>query len=108
MIDPVVIIRRTPVVNELGENTLQEQGFNTFGSVQPVSGKTLIRVPEALRVVNQMSFWIKGQIISDGTCKYPDILVFNGQRYAVQMVFDWTHWGAGWSEGTCVREKIAA
>jgi len=104
-VDPMVIIRRTPFVDNLGQNQLKEQGFNTYGSIQSISGKTLQRIPEALRVANGMSFFVKGQIIADGTCRYPDILVFNGVRFAVQVVFDWCNWGEGYSEGTCVREK---
>lgn len=107
-IDPLILIHRKPTVDTYGENKLIEQGFPTYGSVQPVSGKTLQRLPEALRVANVQSFWIKGQIVSDGSCAYPDIIVFRGQRYAVQVVFDWTHWGQGWCEGTCIREKPAA
>lgn len=107
MVDPIVHIHRKSWVNEYGENVLTEQGFPTYGSVQPASGKTLMRLPELYRVVNVMSFWLRGKIITDGSSKYPDLLVFNGQRYAVQVVFDWTNWGDGWCEGTCVREKPA-
>lgn len=106
-VDPIVIIRRTPSVDDLGQNRLREQGFSTWGSVQPVSGKTLQRLPEAFRVASVMSFWVKGKIYADGTNRYPDILSFKGERYAVQVIFDWTAWGEGWCEGTCVREKPA-
>lgn len=105
LVDPIIVIRRIPNIDEYGENKLKEQGFNTIGSVQPASGKTLQRLPDAFRVANVSSFWIKGKIVSDGQCQYPDILVFNGVRFAVQVIFDWTNWGEGFCEGTCVREK---
>lgn len=108
MVDPMVIIRRNECVDPYGDNQLKEQGFNTWGVIQPASGKTLQRIPEAFRVANVMSFWVKGKIITDGKGRYPDILVFHGERYAVQLVFDWMNWGEGWCEGTCVREKPAA
>lgn len=104
-VDPVVLTHRKPLVDNFGQNTLTEQSFQTVGSVQPISGKTLARLPEALRIANVMSFWIQGTIVSDGNCQYPDVISFKGVRFAVQMVFDWTNWGAGWCEGTCVREK---
>jgi hypothetical protein len=107
LVDPIIIVRRTPITDSYGENQLKEQGFPTYGSVQPASGKTLQRIPEALRIAGVNSFWVKGEIISDGTCRYPDVLVFRGSRYAVQVIFDWTAWGQGWAEGTCVREKPA-
>ena len=107
MVDPIIHIYRSSCVNSLGQNELTEQGTPTFGSVQSVSGKTLQRIPEAFRVVGVMSFWIKGKIITDGRGRYPDVLVFRGDRYLVQVVFDWTNWGQGWCEGTCVRERLA-
>lgn len=104
-VDPVVLIHRTPTVNSYGQNVLSEQSVQTFGSVQPASGRTLQRLPEALRVANVSSFWIQAGIVADGSSQYPDLISFKGQRYAVQVVFDWTNWGAGWCEGVCVREK---
>lgn len=104
-VKPITHIKRTSLVNNYGQNEVKEQGFPTFGCVQPATGKTLQRLPEALRVVDVMSFWLKGKISSDGCGKYPDVLVSSGQRYQVQVVFDWTDWGNGWCEGTCVREK---
>jgi hypothetical protein len=104
-IDPVILIHRKPWIDEYGENKLLEKGFPTYGCVQPASGKTLQRLPEALRIANVNSFWIKGLIVSDGSCAYPDIINFRGTRYAVQVIFDWTNWGEGFCEGTCVREK---
>lgn len=104
-VDPVTIINRTPTVNDFGENTLVECQVDTWGSVQPAPTKTIMRLPDALRVADVSEFWVKGRIIADGTYKYPDILVFNGKRYQVQTIQDFTNWGAGWCAGTCVVEK---
>lgn len=104
-VDAITLIHRTPNVDDFGNNQLTERSEPTYGSVQPASGRTLQRLPEALRVANVSSFWVKGKIVSDGSCQYPDIISFKGQRYAVQVVFDYTNWGEGWCEGTCVREK---
>lgn len=103
----VTLIQRSASVNGYGKNEIKETGIATFGCVQPASGKTLQRLPEALRVVDVQSFWVKGKIIADGACKYPDIIVSKGVRYTIQVVFDWSQWGQGWCEGTCVREKPA-
>ncbi len=105
-VDPIVVVKRTPSINSYGQNELSECKFQSHGSVQSVSGKTLQRLPEALRVANLYSFWVRGNITADGTQKYPDQLVFRGQKYNVQHIFDWTNWGAGWCEGTCIRERI--
>lgn len=104
-VDELTLIHRFSTVNSLGENVVTETNFATVGSVQPASGKTLSRLPDALRVSNISSFWIKADIVVDGTGKYPDIISFRGKRFQVQTVFDWQNYGAGWTEGTCVAEK---
>jgi len=106
-VDPIQLVTRVPTVNGYGENTLVETTLTSVGSVQPASGRTLQRLPEALRVANVSSFWFKGEIIATAPSRYPSILVFRGKRYQVQVVFDWTNWGAGWCEGTCVQEAPA-
>lgn len=101
--DKVTLITRVSRINGLGENVITEQCLDSYGSVQPASGKTMQRLPEALRVANVSSFWFKGEILPPDM--YPSILVFGGRRFQVQSVLDWANWGAGWSEGTCVAEK---
>lgn len=106
-VDPMAIIFRVPTVNSFGENSTVETTLDTIGSIQPASGKALNRLPEALRIENMMSFWYKGDITVSGPGKYPSVLVFKGNRYQVKNVFDWSNWGAGWSEGLCVQENIS-
>lgn len=104
-VGPLTHIKRKSTVNEFGQNTLCESGSPSHGCIQPATGKTLARLPEAFRVADVQSFWLKGVITADSRNKYPDILVKNGNRYTVQIVFDWSDWGQGWCEGTCVRER---
>ena len=106
-VDEVELITRTPFINSLGENELKEVVCQTVGSVQPASGRVLQRIPEALRVANMSSFWLKGTITASSPGKYSSILVFRGKRYQVQTVFDWTNFGEGYCEGTCVAEVPA-
>lgn len=106
-VDPVIHIARIPQVNSKGQNILTSQEIKTVGCVQPASGRTINRLPEALRVANVSEFWLKGLIAASQPGKYPDVLVFNGFRYQVQMVFDWTQWGGGWCEGACIAQVPA-
>lgn len=106
-VDPISIVSRVPFVNNLGENTISETTVLSVGSVQPASGSVLQRVPEALRVANLRTFWVKGNIEFSEAGKYPVILVFKGKRFQVQLVFDWTNFGQGWCEGTCVAEALS-
>lgn len=103
-VDGMALITRTPTVNTLGENVVTEMTLNSFGSVQPASGRTLARLPEALRLENVQSFWFRGVIVATAPNQYPCILVFKGFRYQVRNVMDWSTWGRGWTEGLCVAE----
>jgi hypothetical protein len=107
-VSPVTHLGRAYQVNGRGETVLQECKVETFGSVQPASGRTLNRLPEALRQANVQSFWLQSKIVSCEPGKYPDILIFKGNRYQVQIVWDWTDWGEGWCEGTCVAQRPAS
>ncbi|MDH4163323.1 MAG: hypothetical protein OEW15_11640 [Nitrospirota bacterium] len=106
-VDRMTVVTRTPVVNSKGENVITDVPLETVGSVQPASGRTIQKLPEAMRVANISSFWFKGKIIASEPGKYSSIIVFKGLRYQVQTVFDWSNWGAGWSEGTCIAEVPA-
>jgi hypothetical protein len=104
-VDPIQVITRRPSVNSLGENYLKETTLNSIGSVQPASFKTVQKLPEAMRVANVSSFWFKGKIQASAPGVYSSILVFHGIRYQVQTVADYSNFGAGYTEGTCVAEK---
>lgn len=103
-VDKISLITRTPTVNALGENVISEKSIESYGSVQPASGKDLLRLPEALRLKDVSIFYFQGEIIATAPGKYSSILVFNGKRYQVQNILDWSNFGAGWTQGSCVAE----
>lgn len=104
--DPMAIIRRSSTVTTRGENLVRESSTNSVGCIQPTDGKTLKRLPEALRNEQLVSFWFKGEVGTTANCDYPSILLFRGRRYQIRHVFDWSNWGEGWSEGVCVAENL--
>lgn len=107
-VDTLSLIHRTPTVNAMGENVIVEDDpFVTVGSVQPASTKQIMRLPEALRLADVRSFFIKAEIKADGSSVYPDIIVFQGKRFQVQTAASWLNYGAGWNEGVCVGEVPA-
>jgi hypothetical protein len=106
-VDPIQVISRVPTVDSFGQNSLMESTLNTYGSVQPATGRSIARIPEALRVANMSNFWYKGEIVASAAGEYATILVFNGQRYQVKNVFDYSNWGQGFCEGLCVGEVPA-
>lgn len=106
-VDDICLVDRVPSINSFGENTLKETSFKTVGSVQPATAKVIQRLPEMLRVANLSSFWFKGNIVASASGKYTSVLVFKGLRYQVQTVADWSNFGQGYCEGTCVAEVPA-
>lgn len=104
-VDTISLIHRTTTVNTKGENVLVETPVSTIGSVQPASGKEMQRVPDALRMRDVRSFYIKAPILSDGVSQYPDLISFNSIRFQVISSEPWLNFGAGWNRGLCVAEK---
>lgn len=103
-VGPMRQISRRSISNSYGQNIITESSVDTVGSVQPITGREIQRIPEAMRVANMMSFWIKGVIVAVAPGKYSDILVFEGVRFQVMTTNDWSTWGAGYTEGMCVAE----
>lgn len=103
-VDSLTLITRTATVNTKGENIISESSVTTVGSVQPASNKQIQRLPEALRVSDVRSFFIKAEIVTDGTGKYPAVISFGGKRFQVLTSAPWLNFGAGWNEGVCVAE----
>jgi hypothetical protein len=104
-VDAMSLVHRTSTVNSKGENVLVETTVSTFGSIQPISGKELHRIPEALRQSDIRTFYIKAEITTDGTGRYPDILIFKSKRFQVISTSPWLNFGEGWNEGLCVVES---
>ena len=106
-VDKLTQIKRTPQQNTFGENKLGEVKVDTIGVVVPASGKTVFRLPEDMRVAELYEFFLKGTITATEQGKYSDQIVFRGDRYNVQTVFDYSNWGAGYCQGTCIRQVPA-
>lgn len=105
--DNLLLLDRVSKTDLHGENQITDCTIVTVGIVQPASGKTIQRLPEALQVQNVSSFWLKGKIMAAAPGKYTSVIVYKGLRYQIQMVFDWTNWGSGWCEGVCIAEVPA-
>ena len=105
-VDPIQVVTREAYVNYLGESAFREVQLDGVGSVQPADFKTVQKLPEAMRVANVSSFWAKLPILASGPgFLYSSILIFKGVRYQVQTVADWSNWGQGYFEGTCIAQS---
>lgn len=106
-VNQVSLVHRTSTVGTNGKNTLVENTVQTIGSVQPAPAKDIQRLPDTLRMSDVRKFWIKAEILADGSSQYPDIIVFQGKRFQVINTEPWLNYGAGWNAGLCVWEKPA-
>lgn len=106
-VDTISIVSRVPTVDAYGQQTLADTTVVTVGSVQPADQRTVQKMPEAMRVENLSSFWVKGIITASSSGQYSSVLVFQGTRYQVKWVEGWSNFGAGYCEGVCVAEVPA-
>lgn len=106
-VDPIQIIRRTSIVDSHGKNVISELVTNSIASVQPAKFKDIQRLPEAMRLSDIRSFYLRAEIVKDGASDYPDILMFKGKRFQIQTAAPWGNFGSGWFEGIAVAEKPA-
>lgn len=104
-VDAIILTHRTATVNSRGENILVETTSNTIGSVQPANNKELQRLPDALRMRDVRSFYVKAPILTDGSSQYPDLISFGGNRFEILNTEPWLNYGSGWNKGLCVAQK---
>lgn len=90
------IIRRTPSVNQYGENELTTSEENASGSIQPATGETVKRLPEGVQLSDFKTIFTKAVIKADAAGKYVDQVEIKGQRFNVFHVMAWEDFGAGW------------
>jgi hypothetical protein len=107
-VDAITVIHRTATVDQYGVNQIVETAVPSYGCVQPASGESVQRLADALQSSDISSFWVQGRIIADATSSYPDIIVWQGNRFQVQLVNDYMNYGRGYTQGICTRERITS
>jgi len=106
-VNDLQLIHRTAVVSSAGKNVITElTPIDTVGSIQPANQKDILRLPEAMRLKDVRAFWIKAEILTDGSSQYPDIIKFGTKRFQVFAVEPWNNYGEGWNKGICVAEEM--
>lgn len=69
--------------------------FPIRASIQPVSGRDLLRLPEAMRTEQLISIWTATplQTASAPSGNYPDVVTYMGLSFECQTVLDWSESG---------------
>jgi hypothetical protein len=100
------VLRREQVITSQGRGSVQTSTFTAVGSVIPLSDQPMQRgpdqqtLPRLLQVITQ--FRLRG-VSKDpqGNDYQPDLIVWNGDNYVVNKVYDWSHYGAGFVSADC-------
>lgn len=105
-VDPLTLIRRTFTVATTGKAIITETSIPTYGSIQPASAKEIARLPDDLRLSDVRNFYIKIEILQTGSTAYPDVILYQGNRYQVKTAAPWLNYGRGWNVGLCIKETL--
>lgn len=106
-IDPVVLRTATTTVDTYGVNQLSYVNSDAYASVQPADYKELRRLPEEIMMSDVRKFYLKTDLILNGTTAYPDIIVFQGFEFVVMNSAPWGNYGSGYYKGICVRKDLS-
>lgn len=68
------------------------------GSVQPLNGKDLLRLPEGMRTRDLLAVFTETElrVVDAGAGTPPDVLTINGAAYEVEKVERWAELGGYW------------
>lgn len=105
--DPITIISRTSTVDAHGENQLADTSRAAVAVVEAASGETLKRLPAGAVVSDYITVYTNEHLVADSPGGYADVVQWQGKRYQVQVVTDWTNWGPGWTQADCLIEKVS-
>lgn len=117
LLDPMVagegfqVIRRPEIVSQFGQGSVPAPvTLPAVGSIQPTSDNSLVREEaygmqvKTIRVVT--TFRLRG-VSRMGQQNYqPDIVVWNGGRFIVRTVEDFSSYGAGMIQADCISENF--
>lgn len=104
--DTATLIRRSSSVNTFGENELTETSSLITVVVQPGDKDMLERVPDAVRLMDTITVYYRGELLLESVDGYPDIIVWQGQRWQVKATTGFGNWGVGYTKTLCMLEPI--
>lgn len=97
-VDVLVVYRRLARTNIHGRIDKEEIKIvpNPIGSIQPGANPDMIRGTDVSMADDLITIFTNFRLQGITTRTIPDIVVYNGARYVVKLVNDWSAWGAGW------------
>jgi galactose-6-phosphate isomerase len=108
LFDPVIaaeaftVTRRKETVGQNGRTQIVSETLNGVGSIQPATPQALRRLPEGTRVEGSISVYTSLRLMMQTETQQPDEISWGGRSYQVADVRDWTHFGGGFVNATCI------
>lgn len=100
----LTVYTRSATVNQYGENELTETTKIITASVQAGDGEMLNRLPHGAQLRDWITVYSKYHFTTDGSGRYADIVLWEGKRYNVQLLTDYSNWGDGYTMADCLLE----
>jgi hypothetical protein len=110
--DPVILIRRSQVINNFGEMVLTETSTQITAVVQSTTAAkdSLERFKEAAHLTDGIQVFYKGVLYTQsGPTGYCDIIFWRGYRFQVKSLDEnFLNYGAGFTKAICILEPASA
>lgn len=104
---PVRLVRIIQMVGEDGLAVTSEHVQMIIGVIQPASGDTIAKLPEAQRVEGVLSFWTTFQLTALGAMDSASYQIeYKGSRYIMVSLIDWGTPGNGYVEAALARREL--
>lgn len=83
--------------------------FSILASVQPMTGRDLLRLPEGQRTKENLKIWSQTQLFTSGAGQDPDTVAVDDADFQVQMCRRWGPNGNYWyAEASKVGRELGA
>lgn len=83
-----------------------ETPFTITGNVQPGDGDSLQLLPEAERVAGSIVVFTPDRLNVATPGQAADVVLWQGNRYMVRTIADYSNYGAGYIEALCILEAM--
>ncbi|WP_283149010.1 hypothetical protein [Silvimonas soli] len=97
----ILCCRQTQTIDDNGYATNTEAQTPFFGVVTSDTGDVLTRLSEGSRIVGNIIIHTKLRLIDGDTGLDADEIIWQGRRYTVAKVNDYSHFGRGFVAASC-------
>lgn len=105
-VDSVTLCRSAVVTGENGRSTATRIETTIIGVVTQGGGDDLDRTGDAQKIKGSITVHTVSELSAGSPTAAPDEVVWQGRRYIVDSVADWSNLGAGYWAASCVLKSV--